>query len=365
MEAPLTTTTLIKEKPAIKKSKLAIDYNAIAQLGLVGVAYSHVERDMFPTKDAYDAEIEVVERANEIIEILQKAGIKTKGYPADEYFLATLMIDKPDLIINLVDTFKGLDRLSTSIPAALELLGIEYTGAGMQGFLLGSNRQFTKQILEKYKIPTPAYQFFRRNGAAIQPDLGLPLIVKLNESGGSVGINKDAVKETADEAKKQVETMLSTYKMPVIVEKFIDGSEVTAIVFDDGVKKHVFLGEKTFNGKIDGRHEFTPIEGYQDDTYEYKKHTKYAAKITRYATQAFSVLHHKDYGKFDIRVDEKNHVPYFIDSNPNTAFGPSIGLPIADIVSRYGISFEEMLMSLISKHARQIINIRNNDTTKA
>ena len=34
--------------------------------------------------------------------------------------------------------------------------------------------------------------------------------------------------------------------MPVIVERFIDGPEITAIVFDDGEQAHVFCGEKVF-----------------------------------------------------------------------------------------------------------------------
>jgi D-alanine-D-alanine ligase len=335
----------------------SIDVDALSKIKLIGVAHSHVDREMFPTEDAYTAEIEVVDRAKQVVAEIKKLGIEVKIYDADEYFLANLLVDKPDLIINLVDTYKGKDRLSTSIPAALELLDIKYTGAGMQGFVLGNNRQFTKEILESQKIPTPVFQFIKRKGTEIRDELGLPLIVKLNESGGSVGINNDAVKESKEDAKVKVDEMLTIYKMPVIVEKFIDGSEVTAIVFDDGFKKHVFLGEKIFGFKPDGKHEYTSIESYKvKDSWVYKKHEEHDGKITRYVIQAFSVLRHKDYGKFDIRIDRNTKVPYITDSNPNTAFGPSTGLPIIEVVSLFGVEFEEMLLALISKHAKQSIS---------
>ena len=34
--------------------------------------------------------------------------------------------------------------------------------------------------------------------------------------------------------------MIAAYKMPVVVEKFIDGPEITVVVFDDGAKKALF-----------------------------------------------------------------------------------------------------------------------------
>ena len=96
---------------------------------LIVVAYSHVEREFFPTKASYDAEIEVEDRASEVVKEVKKLGIEVKGVPGNQYFLTNILVDKPDLIINLVDTLRGKDKLQTSVPAALELANIPYTGA--------------------------------------------------------------------------------------------------------------------------------------------------------------------------------------------------------------------------------------------
>lgn len=338
--------------------RLAISQEALKRLHLVVVAYSHVERDWFPTEEAFIAEQEVEQRASEVLQVMEKIGIPGRLYSADEYFLANLMIDRPDLVLNLVDTLRGKDSLQTSVPGALEIVDIPYTGAGMAGLVIGNNRNLSKQILIANEIPTPAYQFIQRAGTKIKPDLGLPLIVKLNESGGSVGIDNTAVKESLEDAQQQVDKLISTYRVPVIVERFVDGPEVTAVVFEDSRKRHIFMGQKLFGFKPDGKHEFTSLESYNDpNAYRYTPLTDegLVRKIELYLMKAFGALHNKDYVKYDIRVDAQDGTPYFTDCNPNTAFGPSQGLPFTELLDTlYGVKFEEVLAALISKYAKKI-----------
>jgi len=343
--------------PKPKKVKLAIDREAIKKIKLVAVAYSNIEREWFPTEEAYLAELEVEKRAMEVIAELEKLGIPAKGFPGDPYFMTNLLVDQPDLVLNLVDTLRGKDALQTSVPAALELANTPYTGAGLQGLVIGNDRNLVKQMMIANHIPTPAFQFIQRRGTSVEEWLGLPLIVKLNESGGSVGIDNHAVKETREEAQKQVDDLIGTYKVPVVVEKFVDGLEITVVVLEDYQKKHVFLGQKVFGHKPDGKHSFTSLESYEKvDSYHYQmvNDKGLARKITRYAEKAFTALRNHDYAKFDVRVDAESGDPYFIDANPNTAFGPNMGLPMTEVLALYQVTFAEVLASLISKYARKI-----------
>lgn len=346
----------ISKRRRFKKVKLVTEKSALRKYRLVAVAYSHVERNWFPTEDSYLAEVEVEERAQDVLDYLKKLDIPCKGYPGDQYFLTNLLVDKPDLVINLVDTLRGSDRLQTSVPAALELSNVPYTGAGMEGMVIGNNRNLTKRLMLAYEIPTPTFQFIRRVGTLVDEELGLPLIVKLNESGGSVGIDNHAVKETFKEVQKKIDNMIATYKVPVIVERFIDGPEVTVAVFDDGYKKHVFMGQKKFRKKPDGKHYFTSFESYDDlDAYRYKRvEEPIKEKISKLAVRAFYALHHKDYAKFDVRIEENTGTPYFTDSNHNTAFGPDLGLPFTEVIRLYGVSFMDILKSMLTKYAKII-----------
>lgn len=345
-----------KTKSKQNPVRLALDKNALKDFGLVVVAFSQVCREWFPNEEAYHAEQEVEDRAVEVKQELEKLNINAKILPADEYFLTNLLVDNPTLVLNLVDTVRGRDSLQTSIPAALELTQIPYTGAGMRGMVIGNDRSLFKQLLDSNDIPTPDFQFISRRGVKIREDLGLPLIVKLNEGGGSVGIDNNAVKETIEEAEKQVNDLIGEYRLPVIVERFITGPEITAAVFDDGRKKHVFLAEKKFRLKPDGKYYFTSLESYADTnpyTYQKVRDSNLAARIEELTRRAFSVLHNQDYAKFDIRIDEESGTPYFTDCNPNTAFGPNQGLPFTEVLNLHGIKFEQVLASLISKHAKK------------
>jgi D-alanine-D-alanine ligase len=333
-----------------------VDKAALKRLSLVAVAYSHIEREWFPTQEAYEAELEVEARAQQVLQSLQDLKINAQCYPADRYFLAKMIVDKPDLVVNLVDTVRGRDALQTSVPAALELAEIPYTGAGMRGMVIGNDRNLFKELLEANEIPTPEFQVISRRGAKVNPDLGLPLIVKLNESGGSGGIDNAAVKETPEDVQQKIDEMIGTYHIPVVVERFIDGLEITAVVFDDGQRKHVFLGQKKFRTKPDGKHEFTSLESYSDkQAYTYQKPDPEMAKhIEPLVVKAFNVLSNRDYAKFDIRVDQGSSIPYFTDCNPNTAFGPHLGLPFTEVLAMYNVPFDHVLASLVSKHAKKI-----------
>ena len=357
IRTPARSSKAAEVHPKPKKVKLAIDLVAIKKLKLVAVAYSFIERELFATEDAYHAEIEVEKRALDVIAELEKLGIHAKGYPGDPYFMTNLLVDQPDLVINLVDTLRGKDALQTSVPAALELANTPYTGARLQGLVIGNDRNLVKQMLIANHIPTPPYQYIQRRGTSIDEKLGLPLIVKLNESGGSVGIDNQAVKETREAAQEQVDNLIGTYKVPVMVEKFIDGLEITVVVLEDSQKKHVFLGQKVFGYKPDGKHSFTSLESYSHKEsyhYQFVEDKVLARKITAYAEKAFSALYNHDYAKFDVRVEAGSNDPYFIDANPNTAFGPSLGLPLTEVLALHQVPFSDVLVSLVSKYARKL-----------
>jgi hypothetical protein len=70
--------------------------------------------------------------------------------------------------------------------------------------------------------------------------------------------------------------------------------------------------------------------------------------------RAFTVLRCRDYAKFDIRIDGAMGTTYFTDANPNTALGPSPGLPLTEVLWLHGIKFSRVLASLMTKHARRL-----------
>ncbi len=313
----------------------------------VGIVYSDVKREYFPTEDAYITEKDAQKDAEVIALYLNKMGIKQSLYPGNAVLSEKLRKDKPEMVINLVDSVKGYEYLSSSIPGILEILDIPYTGADILGKSLDTNKFLVKKLYQQNGIPIPAYQLFNNYSDHMDPSLRFPLISKLNEIHGGVEITKDCVSENEKHLRDRIKFLISTYKQSVLVEEFIVGREVTAILLE-GINKKVYLAEKVFDKKED-KYKFTTFDDQWlsdgKNTFHYEK---YDDPILReYVKKAFDVSRMYDYGKFDVRIDQSGRY-FFIDANCNPAFGPKeLEVALSSILDLYGISFVEILKRLM------------------
>lgn len=318
----------------------------------VGIVFSDVRRDYFPTESQYITEKDADHDAALIAEYLRAMGINANLYPGDSSLPQNLMIEKPDVVINLVDSVKGDESLASSIPGLLELLGFPYTGADILGLSLDTNKFLIKKLLEQNGIPVPRYQLLTSPSERIDPTLRYPLISKLNAVHGSVEITEDSVTENEKDLRKRLRYLLHTYKQPVLIEEFIVGREVTGILLE-GWNKKVYLAEKIFS-EVDRKYQFITFEdqwiaeGYNAFHYE-----KYHDPVLReYIKKASDVVKMYDYGKFDIRIDQSGRY-FFIDSNCNPAFGPKEqNVALSVILDLYGIPFTEILKRLLLNTVR-------------
>ena len=250
------------------------------------------------------------------------------------------------MAINLVGSVKGSEYLASTIPALLELLEIRYTGAGILGESLCYNKFLIKKLLEQNGVPVPRYQLFVTSTDPIDPTLRFPLISKLNEIHGAVEITKDAVSENEKHLRERLKFLIKTYEQPVLVEEFIVGREVTAILLE-GLNKKVYIAEKVFK-QTSEKYTFITFEAQwtsQEDVFVYQKYED--AVLREYVKKAFEITKMADYAKFDIRIDSSGRY-FFIDANSNPAFGPKeLDCALANILDLYGITFQEILKRLL------------------
>lgn len=313
----------------------------------VGIIYSDVRREYFPTEAQYITEKDADNDAALIGKYLEIFGIHVHLYPGNSDLPARLYRDKPDMLINLVDSVKGEESLAASIAGVLELLDFPYTGADILGLSLDTNKFLIKKLFQQNGVPVPHYQLINTPGDYLDPTLRFPLISKLNAIHGSVEITQDAVSENEKHLRERLRFLIQTYKQPVLIEEFIAGREITAILLE-GVMKKVYLAEKVFTKK-DEKYLFATFE-YQwlsegSSAFHYVKHDDPLLK--EYIKKAFDVSKMYDYGKFDVRLDQSGRY-FFIDSNCNPAFGPKeLNNALAVILDMYGIPFSEILRRLL------------------
>lgn len=319
----------------------------------VGLVYSDVKREYFPTKEQYLTEKDAFRDAKIIASYLEKMGVKPLFYPGNQQIAKKLLIEKPQMVINLVGSVRGNEYLASTIPATLELLEIPYTGAGILGESLSYNKFLIKKLLQQNGVPVPNYQLFNTPSDPLDPTLRFPLISKLNEIHGAVEITKNAVSENPKHLEERLKFLIRTYDQPVLVEEFIVGREATAILLE-GLNKKVYIAEKVFN-KPGEKFVFATFEDQWLDhegkeAFHYRKFRD--PLLREYVKKAFDITRMGDYGKFDVRIDSSGRY-YFLDCNSNPAFGPKeCECAIANILDLYDISFFDILKRLLANTVR-------------
>lgn len=318
----------------------------------VGILYSDVKREYFPTEAQYITEKDAEQDARLIGEYLETLGISVLLHAGNIELPEWLRANNPEMVINLVDSVKGAESLASAIPGVLELLDVPYTGADILGLSLDTNKFVIKKLLQQNGVPVPNYQLFNAPDDYMDPAIRFPLISKLNAIHGSVEITADAVSENEKQLRKRLRYLIRTYKQPVLVEEFISGRELTAIVIQEK-KKRVYQAEKIF-AHPERKYVYLTFEDQWMSGLDVASHyTKYEDPLLKeYVKKAFNVTRMSGYGKFDIRLDQSGRY-FFIDSNCNPALGPKeLDMALSVILDQYGISFHEILRKLILNAVR-------------
>ena len=203
------------------------------------------------------------------------------------------------------------------IQAALDLLGIKYTGSGYLGSALAMNKGLTKSVFRQNKISTPAGEIFKSVEEAEVWNI-FPCVVKPCSGGSSVGIAKAENKSEFDEAVKDA----FRYENEVVVEQFVKGRE-----FSVGV-----LG-----GKALPPIEIMPKSGFYDYQSKYQAGATIEVcpaeideetdnKLRAAAVDAYNALHLESYARVDFLLDE-NGKTYCLEANTLPGMTPTSLLP--------------------------------------
>lgn len=322
----------------------------------IAIVRTDVQRRYFATEEAYIAEAECIPRSEQVKAMLENLGVSTEIIVADEQLSLQLINYKPDLCINFVDTVRGSGPLASGIPGIFDLLNIPYVGAGTLALSLNNNKFLTKALLEAWELPTPQYQLFRSPHQELDYELRYPLIVKLNEEHGSVGIDEHSVVTNDKELKARVEYLMNLYHQPILAEEYIENArEITGVVLE-AKQKRVFLSERVFEN--DGQFKVLSFETKwatdlgKEEPVEYApfsadEHKELVADIKQTLRKAFEVLKMDDLGRFDLMLDRYNNF-YIIDCNANPSLGPESSVARAALSNKQ--KFETLLLNILQRN---------------
>ncbi|UBB89457.1 D-alanine--D-alanine ligase [Candidatus Kaistella beijingensis] len=264
-------------------------------------------------------------------------------------------INKADFSVNLDSGFTvkfdvcfniihGKPGENGELQAYWDTIGQKYTGCDFYQSALTFNKKDTLAVLSKYGIPS-AKSIYLRNGQEINEDkivaeLGLPLFVKPNQSGSSLGISK--VKEQS-ELKKALDFAFAEDD-EILIESFLNGMEVSVGVVD-------FAGETIVLGitEIVPHKEFfdyeAKYEGASEEITPARIDDETRIKVEEIAKRAYDSLGMSGFSRSEYII--MNGTPYMLEMNTNPGFSPASILP--QQAKHYGISIQDLCGNEVEK----------------
>lgn len=251
---------------------------------------------------------------------------------------------KFDVCFNIIHGTPGENGI---LQAYWDAIGQKYTGCGFYQSALTFNKKDTLAVLSKYGIPS-AKSIYLRKGEHINVDeiiseLNLPLFVKPNQSGSSLGISK--VKEKSE----LIAATEIAFKEDdeILIESFLNGMEVSVGVID-------FKGETIVLGitEIVPQNEFfdyeAKYEGASEEITPARIDEVTTKKVEEIAKRAYNSLGMSGFSRSEFIL--MDGVPYMLEMNTNPGFSPASILP--QQAKHYGIS----IMNLCGNEVEKALN---------
>jgi len=283
-----------------------------------------------------------------ICDAIRSKGNEAQFLEADETIIDTVRDYKPDICFNISEGHYG-DSREAQIPAILEKLQIPYTGSKVLCLALTLDKSMTKRILAWHGLPTPEFQSFERVDEPLDEGMTFPLFVKPSREGTGMGISYDSIVHNEAELRRQLEFILRTYQQSALVEKFIEGREITVGMVGNligPVARRIPVNENAQRIQA-GLHFMPPMEVdlkpylLSDCVYYNRLKTALAAYLTYLcpapieeelvdelnwlAAAVFRVTGALDVARVDFRLDiHDNLKPYILEINPLPGLAPKI-----------------------------------------
>lgn len=161
-----------------------------------------------------------------LLAALERGGHRATFLEGDRTLFGNLEKLRPDICFNICEGHFG-DAREAQVPALLEMLRIPYTGSKVLTLSLALDKPMTKRVLSYHGLPTPEFQVFERGGEPLDARLAFPLFVKPSREGTGMGVSAQSIVHDEAELRAQLRAIFARYDQPALVERFIEGREVT------------------------------------------------------------------------------------------------------------------------------------------
>jgi D-alanine-D-alanine ligase len=303
-----------------------------------------------------DADAEVAQTAEAVRAALSQRGwLVTIVTVAEsvEALGALLAPFSPEVVFNFVESLGGDSTREREAPAALERLGIPFTGAGSKALEIAYAKDAVRSCLHAAGVRIAA-------GSVLMPDEALeelphdyPLFVKPAQTHASIGIDQASIVHDHAALAARVAWLRQTIGGPILLEAYLPGDEINVAVLPAPERAISIPTRIDFSGYPEG---YAPIVTYDckwnEESPEYAAVSRpvahllspeLLAEIDHQARAALAAIGSTSYARVDMRLGADG-LPRVIDLNPNCDLHPEAGMAIA--AASAGISYADLIETI-------------------
>ena len=251
-------------------------------------------------------------------------------YPGNWYYLTPsgekIAVDLNDFSLQLGEkkiTFDGVFTILHGSPGEdgklagyFDLLGIPYTTCDQLTSAITMNKGYTKAIVQT--IPelqvARSMQLFEQEVTAasrIQEELQLPLFIKPNNGGSSIGMSKV---KTWGELPEALDKAFAEDSQ-VLVEEFVSGREFSVGIFKENGMITVLPATEIVSSREFFDYEAKYVPGVCEEITPGRMNSEEVARVERIAKKVYAVLNCKGAVRIDYFLQEETGAFYFIEIN--------------------------------------------------
>lgn len=286
-----------------------------------------------------------------IAQALRKMGHDAYEIDVREEFVYNVKILKQyDAVFNILHGTFGEDG---RMQAILDVVGIPYTGSGVETSVLAFDKYLCNLFVERLSkdvLAVPKFllvqesKFDEDTISYIKNSIGLPCVVKPRNEGSSIGTH---ICFTTEEFEKALREELPNYG-EVIVQEYIKGKEITVSIVDINGIPTVLPILELRPKKLFYDYEAKYTDGMTEFILPAELDEFLSEKIKEVALDIYKSIGCKHFARVDGIVRDGKF--YFLEVNTLPGMTELSDLPMS--AKAYGIDFEE-LVDLIIKEAHR------------
>jgi D-alanine-D-alanine ligase len=246
------------------------------------------------------------------------------------------------VVFNLMEAPPGVPHVHPAAAAALELLGLPFTGSPAGALWLTTDKLATRALLAAEGLPVAPGGRLDPNcpdpeSPEILDRVPGPWILKPACEDASLGLEGDPVCSTREEALARAKTLLERFPgQNVVVETYLTGREINVSML---AGKILPIAEIVFEDFPEGMPRVVGYEAkWQEDSFAYVHTVRrfpedpadagLLERVGEIAEAAWRVCGLRGYARIDFRLDEDGN-PYVLEVNANPCLAADAGFMAA------------------------------------